>query len=230
VPTIAIGFNLEQRRRKLGPRPLDGDADAITHLEHIVGHEAIARHRKAGRSQRDVGMCQRPLQRRAHRVLVVLDDEHNRQLPQASQRHALEERALIDRAITEEAQRHLIEVAILAAERDPRSQGRLRTNDAVASEEAMGSAEHVHRATEPTHATGVLGRKLGKHRFPRFERAARFGHKVTVLAVRRRPCNRSVATPAQPQRKSTLGRSPSAESHRSCPDRTPWQRPPRCDG
>ena len=88
VAAEAVGAHLDERGRALLSRALDGLADAPLDLEHVVGEEAVAVHPVAERLERDVLDRHRARERRAHRVLVVLADEDDGQLPQRGERRA----------------------------------------------------------------------------------------------------------------------------------------------
>jgi hypothetical protein len=67
-------------------------------------------------------------------------------------------------ASAEEADRHIAIVAVLRRERGTSSERNMRADDSVTTEHAVLFVEHVHRATEPLRAAGLLAEQLGHHR------------------------------------------------------------------
>src|SRR5205823_4989361 len=104
VSAEAIRAHLDERRQRELARALHRLADLLLHLEHVVREEAIAIDAVAERLHRDVLDAHRARERSAHRVLVVLADEDDGELPQRGERHALVESRDRHRALAEEAE------------------------------------------------------------------------------------------------------------------------------
>ncbi len=82
----------------------------------------------------------------AHAVFVVLDHVDHRQLHQRGEVEALERLALVRRALAEIRDGDTVVAAIPVAERKSGADADLCADDAVAAEEVLLLAEHVHRA------------------------------------------------------------------------------------
>jgi hypothetical protein len=82
----------------------------------------------------------------AHAVFVVLDDVEHRQLPERRHVEGLVHLALIDGAIAEEGRTQVRFGEIAVCKRDAGAQRHVGADDAVAAEEVLLAAEHVHGA------------------------------------------------------------------------------------
>ena len=129
-------------------RSLDGDD---VHAVDRVAGDAISRGLAV-----DVGLGLGPLQRRAHRVEVVLADEQHRQLPQRGEVHAFVELALGDRAVAEEAGGDRVAALHLVAKRDADRERQPAADDGVAAVEPGRAVEQVHRAAAAAAAAFCL--------------------------------------------------------------------------
>ena len=94
----------------------------------------------------EIGRGRGALDARAHRVLVVLDDVDDRQLPELRHVEALVDLALVGRAVAEIGERDVAVLAILVGEGEPGAERHLRADDAVAAVELLLLGEHVHGA------------------------------------------------------------------------------------
>src|SRR3546814_10787801 len=86
------------------------------------------------------------IDRSAHRILVVLDHEDVRQLPQLGDVEAFIDLALVRGAVAEIGHGDPAVAAIFVREGEAGAERDLSTDDAVAAIEFMLDAEHVHRA------------------------------------------------------------------------------------
>ena len=118
-------------------------------LEHVVGEEAVAVHAVAERLERHVLHRHRARERRAHRVLVVLADEDDRQLPQRGEataprgsRRCSPRPRRRSTSVTRPSPRYLRREGDAGRERD------VPADDAVAAEHVVLLVEHVHRPAE----------------------------------------------------------------------------------
>ena len=161
VAAEAVGAHLDQRRLAVRARALDGLGEAIAHLEDVLDEEAVARHAVAERLLRHVLDAHRPRERRAHRVLVVLADEDDGQLPERGQAHALVEVADADGALAEEDDGDPVLAAVLRREGGAGRDRDVAADDAVAAEHVVLLVEEVHRAAEAPRAAGDLAEELG---------------------------------------------------------------------
>ena len=151
----------------------------VLHREHVHAVGVPGWHLVGCRLQRQVGLRLRALERRPHRVEVVLAHEQNRQLPQSREVHRLVELALRDRALTEEACGHAPAALQLVGQCEPDGQRQAAADDRVAAVEAAWGVEDVHRAAAAAAAALDAAEHLGHDRLGRD--AA--GQRVAVLAV-----------------------------------------------
>lgn len=86
------------------------------------------------------------LDRGAHPVEVVLDQEEDRQLPQRRQVHRLAEVAGVGGAVAEHADGDRVFTFVLGGERQPGGDREVAADDPVAAHEAPLGVEDVHRA------------------------------------------------------------------------------------
>ena len=179
VAAIAIGVHLED----VGPfagaavrhRLLAGRADREdVHPVHRLARDAECR--AAGIER---GRGGRALERGAHRVLVVLDHEDHRQLPQARHVEGLVDLALVGRAVAEIGEGDVVVAAVLVGEGEARADRHVGADDAVAAVEVLLLREHVHR---PALAAGVSARPAGQLRHHAL-RVHAAGQHVAVVAV-----------------------------------------------
>src|SRR5258708_39981412 len=91
-------------------------------------------------------LCRGPSHRGANRETVVLDDVDHRELPQLRHIEAFVDLALVRGAVAEIGQTDKIVTAIAIGERKPSPERHLRADNAVAAEESLLLAEHVHGA------------------------------------------------------------------------------------
>ena len=94
----------------------------------------------------EVGGRRRALDGGAHGISVVLDDEHDGQLPQLRHVEALVDLPLVGGAVAEVGQAHRAVAAIAVGEGDAGAQRHVGADDAVPSIEVPLLGEHMHRA------------------------------------------------------------------------------------
>jgi hypothetical protein len=163
-----VDLGLHQRRPAPAPRPRGGRRHLPVHRDGIAAVDGDTRHAVGPRLDRQ------RLARRGVRVLlldprddvvaVVLHHVDDRQLPQRRDVERLVERALLGRAVAEEAQHHLALPGDLRGVGGP---GRLRyplPHDAGGAEEAPRHVGEVHRPAVAPAQSGPLAEDLGHHR------------------------------------------------------------------
>src|SRR5690606_11070184 len=117
----------------------------------------------------------------AHGVLIVLDDEHDRQLPQLGHVESLVDLALVGRAISEISEADAAIVLVLMGKGEAGADRHLGADDAVTTIKAMLDREHVHRAALPAADAGGAASQLGHHDL-RIDSA---GEHVAMIAIAR---------------------------------------------
>lgn len=96
VTAEPVGHDLDECGLAGGARSLDRLGDPALDLDDIVAIEPVARHAMADRAERDILDGERAIDRRAHRVLVVLADQHHGQLPQRRERQPSAKPPIVD--------------------------------------------------------------------------------------------------------------------------------------
>src|SRR5215469_6545199 len=146
MPAIAVGHHLEDDRPLTRPRVLRRSKPRFMNRQHIHTVDLLARDPIGHAAVKQVSPRRSAIDRRTHPVAVVLDDVNDRQLPQCRHVETFVNLALVDRAVAEIGDRDLAVVAIMMSEREPGSDGHLGADDAMAAEEILFPAEHMHRA------------------------------------------------------------------------------------
>ena len=98
---------------------------------------------------REVGLGRVALDRGAHPVEVVLDQEEDRQPPERRQVHRLAEVAGVGGAVAEHADGDRVFALVLGGEREAGRDRQVAADDPVAAHEAALGVEDVHRAAAP---------------------------------------------------------------------------------
>jgi hypothetical protein len=111
-----------------------------------------------------IGLGLGTVERRAHRVQVVLAAEQHRQLPQRRQVQRLVKRALGHRAVAEEAGGHARSPLHLVGQRQAGGQRQAAADDGIAAEQPGRAVEQVHRAAAAARAAFLLAVHLGHDR------------------------------------------------------------------
>ena len=161
VPAEAIRDGLDEDRLAVLARAPDRFAHRLVGLDHVHAVAAQAGHAEALAAAMQVGHGRVALDRGAHAELVVGDHEHDRQLPQGGEVERLAERPLVRRAVTEDADRDLVEPLVVGRERHPGGQRQVAADDPVAAHEAVLEVEHVHRPAAPLRDALLAPEQLG---------------------------------------------------------------------
>ena len=179
MAAVAVGLHLQDVRALAGAAMGHRLGARRQHLEDVhavdlaagdvVGLAALVEI-GAGRGARDRG---------AHAVLVVLDDEHDRQLPQRRHVEGLHHLALVGGAVTVIGQRYRIVTAVVVGKAEAGADRHAGADDAVAAVEVLRAREHVHRAALALGVAALAPGELGHH--PLGVHAA--GQHVAVVAV-----------------------------------------------
>ena len=183
VVTVRLQLRISRSpRRHLqenGSFALRADGSRATHrLAH--GEDIVS----VGLDSRDVVLSHlvvfggggRALRRGSHSVLVVLDHEHHRQVPQLRHVGRLPHLTLVAGAITEHchADVHLVagrwlvaiteHVVVVFREGETRANGSLCSHNAGAAEEVLLGLVHVHRSSLSVSGARGMTKKLVDHR------------------------------------------------------------------
>jgi hypothetical protein len=160
-----------QCRDGLLARGLDGQD---VHAVHRLALDAVGR-----AAFPEIGGLRRALHGGAHGVLVVLDHEDDRQVPELGHVVGLGHLALVRGAVAEIGEGHAVVAEILVGEGEARADRHLRADDAVAAVEMLLLGEHVHGAALALGVAPLAARQLGHHA-PGVHAA---GQHVPVVAV-----------------------------------------------
>ena len=159
----AIGAHFEQRGVLVLACAFDGLTDSLAHSEDVLPVALAARHVVGGAPLEDVVNGRRPLERGAHAVAIILDDEHAGQLPERGHVQRFVKRAGVHDGLAHEAHNHLIATAILDRETDTGRERYVSAHDAVPTKEVRVGVEHVHRTTLATRASILPTEQLGHY-------------------------------------------------------------------
>ena len=146
VAAVAVGEGLQQGRLALLAGEPDPLGDRLAHRHHVHAVDPLARDAVALRLLGEVGLGRVALDRGAHPVEVVLDQEEDRQAPERRQVHRLAEVAGVGGAVAEHADGDRVFALVLGGERQPRGDRQVAADDPVAAHEAVLGVEDVHRA------------------------------------------------------------------------------------
>ena len=152
----------------IGPLPARTHSSALgraAHREHVHAVDLQARNAEAVAALVELVLGRGAVDRGAHRILVVLDHEDDRQLPQLGHVEALVDLALIGRAVAEIGEADAAIRFIFVPEGEPGAERDLGADDAVAAVESVLDAEHVHRAALALGDAGCAAGQLGHDHF-----------------------------------------------------------------
>src|SRR6185437_2065326 len=149
VAAIAVGLHLEDVGPFAAPHMFHRIFDRLLHRDDVHAIDLVARNVEGRAAADEIMRGGTARDRGPHAVAVVLDDVEHRQLPQRRHVEALIDLALVHRAVAQEGDADLAVVAIPVREAHAGADRHLRADDAVAAEEVLLAAEHVHRAAFP---------------------------------------------------------------------------------
>ena len=179
VAAVAVGEGLDQRRALLLAGEPDPLGDRLADGDHVHAVDPVSRHAVALRLLGEVGLRRVALDRGAHPVEVVLDQEEDRQLPERRQVHRLAEVAGVGGAVAEDADGDRVFAFVLGGEGEARRDRQVAADDPVAAHEAALAVEDVHRAAAAAAGPVDPAEELRHHPF-RFRAA---GDRVPVGPV-----------------------------------------------
>ena len=180
VAAVAVGLDLEERRALLLARAVDRlgrgprAPSSSVHPVHVAAGDAVG-----AAALVEVLHRRGAVERGAHAVAVVLDDVDDRQLPERGDVQGLVEGALVDGAVAEEAEHHLLGLAQADRVAHARRHRQVAAHDAVPAEVAGGDVVEVHAAALAAADAPDLPAQLG-HQRPGVGAA---GERVAVVAV-----------------------------------------------
>src|SRR3954470_20750157 len=158
---VTIGLHLEDDRPLAGANPGERLFGGTATGEHVHAVDLDAGNAEALATLVELVLGRRAVDARAHRVLVVLDDVDDRQLPQLGHVEAFIDLALIGRAVTEIGEANPAIALVFVAEAKPGAKRHLRADNTVPAVEFMLDAEHVHRAALALRDSSLAPRQLG---------------------------------------------------------------------
>jgi len=179
MPAIAVGHHLEDDRAFTAPGVTDRAQACAPHLLHIHAVHVLAGNSEREPALREIGCRRGTLYRGAHRVLVVLDDEDDRQLPKLRHVERLVDLALVRGTVAEIRETDPAVVPILVCEGKPCAERHRCADNAVAAVEAFVGRKHVHGTALAFGAAVAAPRQL-RHDGFRFHTARQ---RVAVVAV-----------------------------------------------
>ena len=160
MPAVPVGDDLEDAGLGFVARELQHPVGLLAHLVAVVAVAHVPGQPVAlgtfGEARSGGGA---PLAR-AHRVAVVLDDEHHRQAPQCREVVGLVHRALVGGSVAEEREAGALDAPVFQRVRDSRAERHLAADNAVPAPVVPRRIEEVHRAALALGAAGGLAVKL----------------------------------------------------------------------
>ena len=163
VAAVAVGEGLDQGRPTLLAGQPHALGDALAHRQHVHAVDPLARDAVALGLLREVGLGRVALDRGAHPVEVVLDQEEDRQAPERRQVHRLAEVAGVGGAVAEHADGDRVFALEVGGERQPGGDRQVAADDPVAAHEAPLGVEDVHRAAAAAAGAVDAAEELGHH-------------------------------------------------------------------
>ncbi len=163
VALVAVGLHLQQGRAIAFAGAVCGLLHGLIHVFHLHAVHGLAGHLVGVAKLVKVFHVAGAFNAGAHRIIVVLDDEDDGQFPCHRHVQGFVEGTLPHGTIAHVAEGHMLLSTVLVCESDARSQRNLPAHDAVASEEVVLLAEHVHRASFALHAARDLAEQFCHH-------------------------------------------------------------------
>ena len=163
VAAVAVGEGLDQGRPPLLAGEPDPLGDRLADRDHVHAVDPLARDPVALGLLGEVGLRRVALDRGAHPVEVVLDQEEDRQLPERRQVHRLAEVAGVGGAVAEHADGDRVFALVLGGEGEAGGDRQVAADDPVAAHEAALAVEDVHRAAAPAAGPVDAAEELGHH-------------------------------------------------------------------
>src|SRR6266481_4786309 len=181
MSAVAVGLHFQDVGPLAGAAPCDRLVARGLHRADVHAVDLLAGDIEGDASLGKIGLGGRARHRRAHGVTIVLDDEDHRELPQLRHIETLIDLSLIRRAVAEIGQTDKIIAAIAIGESKASAERHLRADNAVAAEEVLLLAEHVHGAALALGIAAMASGQFGHHA-PGFHSS---GQHVTVVPVSR---------------------------------------------
>ena len=163
VAAIAVGLHFQDVGPLAGAAPGDRLVAGGLHRADVHAVDLLARDIEGGAALGEIGLRRGARHRGAHGVAVVLDDVDHRQLPQLRHVEAFIDLALVGRAVAEIGQADEIIAAIAVGEGETGAERDLGADDAVAAEEILLLAEHVHGAALALGIAAAASGQFGHH-------------------------------------------------------------------
>ena len=176
----AVGSAFEQGRSVACSGAADGLAGGLVDGQHVVAVEVDAGHSVARAAVGHAGVARGVSEGHLGRVLVVLADEEDRQLPDAGHVEPFVEGAVVDGSIAEKRDGHAI---ALQQHEAVSGAGRLEDagpDDAAGAHHADFGGEEMHAAAASLRAAGGAAEELGEQ----LARREPLGQGMAVTAVR----------------------------------------------
>ena len=180
MPQLPIGAALDQRRAFAAPGGLDRGQDFLVYVQGVVPVREDAGHpvrRAPGIHVRHLLM---DLLMRGECIEVVLAHEDHRKRPERGQVQALVKRALVGRAVPEEARDHLVGPPQLRGQPRTACDRNARAHDSVGTEDVPVEIRDVHRAALAPAVPRLLPEQLRHHPI----RRCSLGQYVSVTSMR----------------------------------------------
>src|SRR5690606_13183609 len=137
VAAIAIGLELEEDRPLARAHPFERGFRRAAHREHVHAVDLDAGDAEALAAAIELVFGRRAIDRGAHRILIVLDHENDRQFPELGHVEALVHLALVRRAVAEIGHGDAAVPAVFVGKGKARAERHLRADNAMPAIEFM---------------------------------------------------------------------------------------------
>ena len=176
----AVGAAFEQRGPAAARARSTASAGGLVNGQDVVAVDVDSGHAITGAAAGHAGIAGRVGERHFGRELVVLADEQHRQLPDAGHVKPFVEGAVVDGAVAEEGDGHLIGLHQLETVSGAGGLQDARTDDAARAHHADFGGEQVHAAAAPLRTAGRAAEQFGEQLAGRNT----LGQRMPVSAVR----------------------------------------------
>ena len=180
MAAIAVCLHLQNERPLTGAAPIRRLFRRRLDRQHVHSVDLGAGDAEAVAAPVELGRRRGALDGGAHAVAVVLNDVDHRQLPQLGHVEGFVDLALVDGAVAAIGVTDATVVLVLVGEGETGAERDLGADDAVAAEEVLFAAEHVHGAAL---ALGIAAPAAGQFRHHPF-RIHVAGEHMAVIAIR----------------------------------------------
>src|SRR5437588_3591317 len=160
MTAIAISANFNERRMWLFADGTHNLGDFVAHFSEVHSIDNFSGDIVTFGSIDNLLKRCRPFHRGAHGEEVVFANEDDRQFIKRAEIQSFVERALIDRAVAEEAECYTIFVTVFDRKGQSNSQRHVGADDRMAAIHVILAVEKMHRAAQAARTAGFFSKEL----------------------------------------------------------------------